>query len=127
VVFFNPALLHASGSNHSTDIRRMANLMQISSAFGRAMETIDRERVCTAVIRPSGRRRARPVTGPCGQRGRGDGRGYPFATNLDRAQPIDGLAPPSRAELLAQAVVSGSALEELANTLAAQRETQLSQ
>ena len=48
-VFFNPALLHAAGANHSTDIRRMANLLQISSAFGRAMETIDRERVCTAI------------------------------------------------------------------------------
>jgi len=42
-VFFNPALLHAAGSNHATDIRRMANLQQISSAFGRPMETVDRE------------------------------------------------------------------------------------
>ena len=41
-VFFNPALFHAAGSNHSSDIRRMANLLQISSAFGRAMETVDR-------------------------------------------------------------------------------------
>ena len=48
-VFFNPALLHAAGSNHSVDIRRMANLLQISSAFGRAMETVDRERVVTAI------------------------------------------------------------------------------
>ncbi|MGV7636865.1 phytanoyl-CoA dioxygenase family protein, partial [Mycobacterium kansasii] len=35
-VFFNPALFHAAGSNRSAGIRRMANLLQISSAFGRA-------------------------------------------------------------------------------------------
>ncbi|MCR4282950.1 MAG: phytanoyl-CoA dioxygenase family protein, partial [Bauldia sp.] len=37
-VFFNPALFHAAGNNRSKDIRRMANLLQVSSAFGRAME-----------------------------------------------------------------------------------------
>ena len=37
-VFFNPALYHGAGANISTDIRRMANLLQISSPFGRAME-----------------------------------------------------------------------------------------
>ncbi len=42
-VFFNPALFHAAGHNVSADIKRMANLLQISSAFGRAMETVDRE------------------------------------------------------------------------------------
>ena len=48
-VFFNPALFHAAGSNHTTDVRRMANLLQVSSAFGRAMETVDRRRVVEAV------------------------------------------------------------------------------
>ena len=47
-VFFNPALFHAAGSNHTTDVRRMANLLQVSSAFGRAMETVDRRRVVEA-------------------------------------------------------------------------------
>ena len=37
--FFNPALFHGAGTNRSADIRRMANLLQVSSAFGRAMET----------------------------------------------------------------------------------------
>src|SRR5262245_48346755 len=46
-VFFNPALCHGAGSNVSTDIRRMANLLQISSPFGRAMEALDR----TAMVR----------------------------------------------------------------------------
>src|SRR4029078_735438 len=41
-VFFNPALMHGAGSTTSADIRRMANLLQISSPFGRAMEAMDR-------------------------------------------------------------------------------------
>ena len=126
-VFFNPALLHAAGSNHSTDIRRMANLLQISSAFGRAMEAIDRERVCTAVY-PALRSAADAGLSPARVANvvAASAEGYPFPTNLDRAQPIDGMARPSQADLLARAVAAGSSLEELTRTLAAQRETQLS-
>src|SRR3954471_9544327 len=36
--FFNPAVLHGAGSNVSADVQRTANLLQVSSAFGRAME-----------------------------------------------------------------------------------------
>ena len=43
--FFNPALFHGAGTNVSADIQRMANLLQVSSAFGRAMEQVDRARV----------------------------------------------------------------------------------
>ncbi len=32
-VFFNPALMHAAGHNRSADILRLANLLQVSSAF----------------------------------------------------------------------------------------------
>ncbi len=45
-VFFNPALFHAAGANSSADIQRMANLLQVSSAFGRAMESVDRAAMC---------------------------------------------------------------------------------
>ena len=45
-LFFNPAIFHAAGSNASSNIHRMANLLQVSSAFGRAMETIDRKKMC---------------------------------------------------------------------------------
>src|SRR3954463_11253219 len=47
--FFNPALFHGAGTNRSTDVRRMANLLQVSSAFGRAMETVDRTAMCRAL------------------------------------------------------------------------------
>ncbi len=40
-VFFNPALFHAAGENCTEDVQRSANLLQVSSAFGKTMETID--------------------------------------------------------------------------------------
>ncbi|MFD7687715.1 phytanoyl-CoA dioxygenase family protein [Streptomyces sp. NPDC059781] len=108
VVFFNPALFHAAGANHSADIRRMANLLQVSSAFGRAMETVDREAVAGAVY---------PVL--LKRRGEGAGErwlenviaasaeGYPFPTNLDRDPPVEGLAPPSQADVVRRALREG--------------------
>src|SRR5690242_17428879 len=48
-VFFKPALYHGAGSNVSTDIRRIANLLQISSPFGRAMEALDRTAMVLAI------------------------------------------------------------------------------
>jgi ectoine hydroxylase-related dioxygenase (phytanoyl-CoA dioxygenase family) len=47
--FFNPALFHAAGSNRSKDVRRIANLLQVSSAYGRAMESVDRARMSAAL------------------------------------------------------------------------------
>ena len=56
--FFNPALFHGAGTNVSADIQRMANLLQVSSAFGRAMETVDRARVLPGRLPGAARRRA---------------------------------------------------------------------
>ena len=47
---FNPALFHAAGHNRTADKRRLANLLQVSSAFGRAMETVDRRRMSVAIF-----------------------------------------------------------------------------
>jgi ectoine hydroxylase-related dioxygenase (phytanoyl-CoA dioxygenase family) len=100
-VFFNPSLLHAAGSNHTTDVRRVANLLQVSSAFGRAMEPGDRQRMCLAlypalraITDPAARDRA---VAACAE-------GYAFPTNLDHDPPIGGLAPPSQADVLRQAL-----------------------
>ena len=126
-VFFNPALLHAAGSNHSKDIRRMANLLQISSPFGRAMETVDRERVVTAIYSSlltaaeSGMSTAQVENVVAAS-----AEGYPFPTNLDRAQPVNGMAPPSQAELLARALADRASVQDLADRLAAQARSQLS-
>ncbi|HEU4347971.1 MAG TPA: phytanoyl-CoA dioxygenase family protein [Actinoplanes sp.] len=106
--FFNPALLHGAGTNRSADVRRMANLLQVSSAFGRAMESVDRAAMSRALYPVLARRKAagaaerdlRNVVAAAAE-------GYAFPTNLDRDQPIGGLAPRTQAELLWQAVEEG--------------------
>ncbi|MGW3413242.1 phytanoyl-CoA dioxygenase family protein [Streptomyces sp. NPDC000888] len=103
--FFNPALFHAAGTNRTTDVRRMANLLQVSSAFGRAMETVDREAVSNAVFPVLLKRKSEgageewldTVVAACAE-------GYPFPTNLDSDPPLDGLAPPSQAAVVRRAV-----------------------
>ncbi|MFB7455114.1 phytanoyl-CoA dioxygenase family protein [Streptomyces sp. NPDC056188] len=104
-VFFNPALFHAAGTNRSTDIRRMANLLQVSSAFGRAMETVDREAVAGAVFPVLLKRKAEGADATWLDRVvAASAEGYPFPTNLDSDPPVDGLAPPSQADLVRRAV-----------------------
>ncbi|ODU02031.1 MAG: phytanoyl-CoA dioxygenase [Pseudonocardia sp. SCN 72-86] len=102
--FFNPAVIHGAGTNRSADVRRTANLLQISSAFGRAMETVDRERVCRAVYPAL---RARAAQGlPVEHAVAAAAEGYPFPTNLDLDPPVDGLAPPSQADVLREALAN---------------------
>ncbi|MGW3289955.1 phytanoyl-CoA dioxygenase family protein [Streptomyces sp. NPDC001002] len=104
-VFFNPALFHAAGTNRSTDIRRMANLLQISSAFGRAMETVDRESMANALFPVLLRRKAEGVAQDWLRRVvAATAEGYPFPTDLDLDPPVEGLAPPAQADILWQAV-----------------------
>ena len=96
-VFFNPAVLHAAGTNRSADIQRTANLLQVSSAFGRAMESVDRLGM-TLALYPALRQelsagrlsleQARCALAACAE-------GYAFPTNLDRDPPLGGLAPAS--------------------------------
>ncbi|MER6977311.1 phytanoyl-CoA dioxygenase family protein [Streptomyces carpinensis] len=103
--FFNPALFHAAGTNRSSDIRRMANLLQVSSAFGRAMETVDREAVANAVFPVLLKRKAEGVAPEWLERVvAASAEGYPFPTDLDNDPPVDGLAPSSQADLMRRAV-----------------------
>ena len=105
-LFFSPALFHAAGANRTHDVQRMANLLQVSSAYGRAMETLDRARMCEAIfpvlldIKSTGRMNDAEldaVIASCAE-------GYAFPTNLDRDPPIGGLAPKSQQALLRQAL-----------------------
>jgi ectoine hydroxylase-related dioxygenase (phytanoyl-CoA dioxygenase family) len=121
--FFNPALFHGAGTNHSTDVRRMANLLQISSAFGRAMEAVDRTAMCRALYpvlldleaRGADERTVRNVVAASAE-------GYAFPTNLDRDQPIGGLAPATQAELVRRALHDRWSPEVLDGELAAQEQ-----
>ena len=106
--FFNPALFHAAGTNRTTDVRRMANLLQVSSAFGRAMETVDREAVSNAVYPALLRRKAEGASAEWLDNViAASAEGYPFPTNLDSDPPVDGLAPPSQADLVRRALAEG--------------------
>jgi ectoine hydroxylase-related dioxygenase (phytanoyl-CoA dioxygenase family) len=106
--FFNPAVFHGAGTNRSAEVRRMANLLQVSSAFGRAMESVDRVAMSLALYPVLARRRG----GGAGERAlrnvvAASAEGYAFPTNLDRDQPVGGLAPQTQAELVWQALGEG--------------------
>ena len=126
-VFFNPALMHAAGHNRSTGILRMANLLQVSSAFGRAMESVDRVRMCEALY---------PALQAMRQTGQLDeteienaiaacAEGYAFPTNLDRDPPLGGLAPQSQQSLMMVALQSQWPLQKLVDALRVQADKKL--
>jgi ectoine hydroxylase-related dioxygenase (phytanoyl-CoA dioxygenase family) len=118
-VFFNPALFHAAGANRTSDVQRMANLLQISSVYGRAMEVLDRSAMCAALY-PELRRRHQSgamseaqiaaVIASCAE-------GYPFPTNLDRDPPMGGLAPRSQQALMLEALANDLESETLRRAL----------
>lgn len=115
-IFFNPALFHAAGANASADIHRMVNLLQVSSAFGRAMESVDREAMCKAVF-PALLARRMPAPDLDAVLG-ATAEGYSFPTNLDRDPPVGGLAPKTQKALLREAVLNGWTPQALADALA---------
>ncbi|PST21826.1 phytanoyl-CoA dioxygenase [Mesorhizobium plurifarium] len=128
VVFFNPALFHAAGSNRSAGIRRVANLLQVSSAFGRAMETVDREHMCVVlfpalkVLAADGKLTQDEIANAvaaCAE-------GYSFPTNLDRDPPVGGLAPRTQAQLMHEALAGEWSAEAFAEALADQAAKKLS-
>ncbi len=126
-VFFNPALFHGAGTNRTATVRRMANLLQVSSAFGRAMESVDTTAMCLTLFDTLTRRRA----GGAPEREMANlvavaAEGYPFPTNLDRDAPIGSLAPPTQAQLLTQALAEGWEQPRLAQALADQQARRLS-
>lgn len=120
-VFFNPALMHAAGSNRTADVRRMGNLLQVSSAFGRAMESVDRVAMSLALYpalqaeltaRRLDAEAADHAIACCAE-------GYAFPTNLDLDPPLDGLAPPSAQAVMREALAQGCDPGEFARRLTA--------
>ncbi|MBP1821903.1 phytanoyl-CoA dioxygenase family protein [Mycobacterium sp. OAE908] len=113
-VFFNPALYHGAGSNVSSHLRRMANLLQISSPFGRAMEALDRTAMVRAVypallaMKAAGRPQRELLNAVVAT-----AEGYAFPTNLDSDQPIGSLAPPSQVDTVLSALADDLTAEQL--------------
>ncbi len=105
-VFFNPALFHAAGANTSADIHRMANLLQVSSAFGRTMETVDRHKMCKLLYPHALRAQADKTLSQMEMDAAlsAAAEGYSFPTNLDRDPPKGGLAPETQQGFFARAL-----------------------
>ncbi|KAM0343442.1 hypothetical protein ACHAPU_008623 [Fusarium lateritium] len=106
-IWFNPALFHAAGENKSTDINRLVNLVQVSSAFGKPMETIDALPlvenawdVLTAAYKDQG------MSDEIKMLISAVGEGYPFPTNLDNNPPRnESMAPDSEQDVIRDALV----------------------
>ncbi|WP_342076889.1 phytanoyl-CoA dioxygenase family protein [Yoonia sp. SS1-5] len=108
-VFFNPAVFHAAGANKTGNIHRLANLLQVSSAFGRATEAVDRHGMCKTIY---------PILAAARKDGQLDpaevaaliaatAEGYAFPTNLDSDPPVGGLAPESQQAFFHRALADG--------------------
>ena len=123
--FFNPALFHGAGTNRSADVKRMANLLQMSSAFGRVMESTDNVGVSAALFGTLKQRWAAGREQEVRNLITVAAEGYAFPTNLDRDQPIGGMTPPTQADLLTQAVREGWDDGQLRSGLAAQLERRM--
>lgn len=110
-VFFNPGLMHGAGTNRTTDVKRMANLLQVSSAFGRPLEAVDTARITKAVY-PTLLEKASAAADPATARWIDNvvtvaAEGYPFPTNLDRDHPSGSMNPESQADLVRRALREG--------------------
>ena len=118
--FFNPALFHGAGNNVSTDVQRMANLLQVSSAFGRAMETVDRAKVSRSIFPVlKARRDAGVESASLANALACAAEGYPFPSNLDLDSNVNGLTPLSQAEVVQTALDEGWSDERLDTELIA--------
>lgn len=124
-LFFNPAVFHAAGANETEPtpdggFHRKANLLQISSGLGKAMESID---VVPIVERCWGTllerfKHAGEVDGELENFVKAVADGYPFPTNLDKRPPApNGMAPESEQEIIVRGLREGwgteRAVEEL--------------
>jgi len=122
MVFFNPALMHGAGTNDS-DKDRVANLLQISSVFGRTMESIDSHAMIAAVYPTLQDRQSVGALTECL---RDDiiaavADGYAFPTNLDSDPPTGGNAPTTDEVLMRQALTDQCSLNHLEAGLLARK------
>ena len=118
-IFFSPALFHGAGENVSDDVRRLGNLLQISSAFGRAMESIDRARMIRAIYPSLVKWKASGASEADLQNViAASAEGYAFPGDLDSHPPSGSEPPPAQADLVAIALSEEWPPSRLATELA---------
>ena len=123
MIFFNPAVFHAAGENQSSSILRLVNLLQISSPFGRAMEKVDRRRMCLTLY-PKLLEAKKSITISKLELINvisAFAEGYSFPNNLDLNPPIDGNAPKTQAEYLFEALENQETLEVFSSKIGSKK------
>ncbi len=118
MLFFSPALYHGAGHNNM-ERDRMANLLQISSPFGRPMETVNRMAMLEAVYPHLLDQRAALTPTALRDVIAAVTEGYAFPTNLDTDPPLGGNAPRTAADLVTEALAENQRWDQLKNTLMA--------
>ncbi|KAI5365440.1 Putative phytanoyl-CoA dioxygenase [Septoria linicola] len=123
-VFFSPALFHAAGENQTKDFNRSANLIQVSSAFGKPMETIDPLPLVEATFDElKTKYNVEGYSAEVDAFIRAVCEGYPFPTNLDRRPPAPGgMAPESEQDILRRAVTEGWSKDIVVEAIAKMRD-----
>lgn len=122
-VFFNPGLFHAAGANElpaETGFHRKANLLQVSSAFGKPMETVETVPVVQACWEGLTRRfkEAGEVDRELRLLVRAIVEAYPFPTNLDKRPPApSGMAPESEQDIVLRGLEGGWSEEQVVKEL----------
>ncbi len=118
MIFFSPALFHGAGENTTGD-DRVANLLQISSAFGRTMETLNNHAMIEAVYPALIKRLENGAVSDEVVENiiAAVADGYAFPTNLDSDPPIGGNAPETQQDVMRRAIAERWSLGKLLNTL----------
>jgi ectoine hydroxylase-related dioxygenase (phytanoyl-CoA dioxygenase family) len=119
MLFFNPALFHAGGENTSSDIHRTVNLLQVSSPFGRCMESIDRVRMSKALYPVLLNTRRACAGAALSEKADFEescsiaacAEAYQFPSNLDRDVPKGAAANESQADLFKRSLQEGLSAE----------------
>lgn len=117
-MFLNPALFHAAGKN-SESKDRIANLIQVSSAFGKALESVDRTKITKLIYPILLEKKKRNLLG-CKESqtiGASVADGYPFPTNLDLNPPSKDYTPLNMQLLLEKALSENWAVEKFNLTI----------
>jgi ectoine hydroxylase-related dioxygenase (phytanoyl-CoA dioxygenase family) len=126
-VFFNPAVFHAAGANEmpaegsAGGFQRKANLLQISCAFGKTMESIDSVPIverCWGEMVQRWEEAGGRLDAELEALVMAVADGYPFPTNLDRRPPApSGMAPESEQEIVLRGLKEGWGVDRVVEEL----------